>query len=134
MHRLRLAGVFAVVFLASLYLFCGQTQAQVSGKWRGNWVRQTNGHRGNLNARIRQVDSNHYRAVFRGTFFKVIPFRYSAKLQVVERQSGYTRLAGSQRLGPVMGEFGYEAVVSGNQFQATFHSKNDRGVWQMQRE
>jgi len=134
MHRFKLAGLSAIVVVASFFVFCGQTQAQVSGNWKGSWISHTNGHHGNLNARIRQVDCNHYRAVFRGTFFKVIPFRYSAKLEVVEQQPGYTRLSGSQRLGPPMGDFGYEAIVSGNQFQATFHSKKDRGVWQMTRQ
>ena len=134
MHRLKIAGVLATVVFASLFVFSGETQAQVAGNWRGSWISHTNGHHGNLNAKIRQVDCNHYRAVFRGTFFKVIPFRYSAKLQVVEQQPGYTRLSGSQRLGPIMGDFGYEAIVTGIQFQATFHSKKDHGVWQMQRQ
>ena len=106
--------------------------AQAAGQWKGSWISHSNGHNGKLQARIKQTSCNEYRAVFRGTFFKIVPFRYRAKLQVVERGPGYVRLSGTQRVGS-SGNFGYEAIVSGDRFFATFHSKRDHGIWQMQR-
>ena len=107
--------------------------AQAAGNWQGTWLSESNGHSGKLNARIHQVSPSQYRAVFRGTYFKVLPFRYATTLDVVGCGPGYVQLAGGKKLGPVMGEFRYQACVSGNQFQATFRSKRDHGVWQMRK-
>ena len=127
-------SLLCCALFVSTFCIVNEASAQVAGNWRGSWISQTNGHKGNLNARIRQINSNQYRAVFRGTFFKVIPFRYAAKLDVVERGPGYAKLAGGKKLGAAMGEFRYEACVQGNSFQASYYSKRDNGLWQMQRE
>ncbi|MCO8122285.1 hypothetical protein NHH03_11090 [Stieleria sp. TO1_6] len=100
------------------------------GRWGGSWSSQSTGHQGALRARIRQVDSNTYRALFAGRFAKVIPFVYPAKLQ---RVPGTCNTYQSSTRLPLMGEYRMTATVSEHHFHATFQGRKDRGVFEMSR-
>jgi hypothetical protein len=124
---LRVAIAIAIAVLTNEVGF-GQ---DLSGVWRGNWNSQSTGHRGRLSATFRQDCPGYVNARFRGTFAKVIPFVYRARLQVVHQQPGYMVLAGSKKLGPIMGQFEYYAEVQDGCFSASYSSKRDRGTWIM---
>src|SRR5262245_26324763 len=91
----------------ALFAFAGTASAQppdLSGRWSGHWISETNGHNGPLHARFRQLDSDTYRVAFHGRFAKVVPFWYTTKLQVVGTGEGVVLPSASQNL-PLMGEY-----------------------------
>jgi hypothetical protein len=122
--------LMVVLLGLGLFLTHSAEAASPTGRWSGTWTSQTNGHRGPLRARIRQVDSNTYRALFVGRFAKVVPFVYPAKLERVPGTcSQYTS---SARL-PLFGTYTMNASVSSGRFYATFRGRRDRGVFDMSR-
>jgi hypothetical protein len=118
-----------LAILASSQFSIGQ---ELDGRWHGGWRSCTNGHKGNLNAQFFRLDSNHVKAKFKGTFAKVIPFRYRPVLDIVHEEPGLMVLQGNKKL-PLVGNFQYNATITGNQFNATYRSRRDQGVWQMKR-
>ncbi len=102
----------------------------LDGQWRGHWLSGTTGHRGRLNGSFVQLDSQHVRADFRGTFAKVIPFRYRPVLDIVYSEPNLMIVQGSKKL-PLVGTFHYQATISGNYFDGTYQSRRDQGVWRM---
>ena len=57
----------------------------LNGRWRGKWTDDVRGHEGRLSGRFRDMRDGNYRVTFSGTFRKVIPFVFTTKLKVVER-------------------------------------------------
>ena len=100
-----------------------------AGCWEGSWLSCKTGHHGKLRATFCRLDDNRVEATFSGSFAKILPFRYRAVLDVVEEVPGKIKLRGSQRLGPVMGTFSYEATIEGDRFEATYQSRRDCGKW-----
>lgn len=107
-------------------------EPNLSGRWSGYWVSESTGHTGPLNGRFKQVDDTHYRVVFTGRFFKVIPFRYSQRLEVVGGDGENVFLAGSSRL-PGFGTYEYSANATSRDFHATYQSRRDRGAFILRR-
>jgi hypothetical protein len=119
----------ALVPLAMLLLASSPVVAQppnLSGRWSGRWVSETNGHTGPLHARFRQVDEDTYRVAFRGRFAKVLPFWYTTRLDMVATGDGVVVLAASQRL-PLVGTYSTTATATATDFEATFTSRKDSG-------
>jgi hypothetical protein len=129
------AGSFFVAVAALLLTATTGPAADpdLTGRWSGHWQSNKSNHRGPLRGSFKQIDETHYRVVFTGRFFKVIPFRYAQTLEVTGCQGDQVLLAGSSRLGPVFGTFEYSAVASRCQFVATFYSKRDHGVFVLSR-
>lgn len=133
-HALRRAAVLGVVVVAIMVATAGKASAdENSGTWCGQWVSCKSGHNGPLEATICQVNDHCYRADFRGRFAKILPFRYSVTLNVVERGPGYVRLSGSSYLGRIMGDFCYEAVIENGCLRASYRAKRDWGTWTLKR-
>lgn len=109
------------------------SQPTLPGAWSGSWASHTTGHQGPLHASIRSNSDGNYTATFTGKFFKVIPFRYQMQLNVVSNDGHQMTLAGSKKLGPVMGYYSYRATVTGNQLSATYSTKRDRGTFSLRR-
>jgi len=127
--RLQCLAVLTLIALVSVNAQAA-TAASPVGRWAGIWTSQSTGHSGTLRARIRQVDSQTYRALFAGRFAKVIPFVYPAKLnRLAGTASTYTS---STRL-PLLGTYTMRADVSGQRFYATFRGRKDSGVFDMRR-
>lgn len=105
----------------------------LAGQWCGSWVSCKNGHHGKLRATFCRLNDSQVQAVFVGSFAKILPFRYKAVLRVVHEEEGLIKLQGSQKLGPIMGTFCYEATITGDQFQASYRAKRDWGKWTMTR-
>lgn len=127
-RTIQLLAAFALVVLLTQSSFA----QGLDGRWRGGWQSCTNGHKGRLNAQFCRIDSTHVQAKFTGTFGKVIPFRYRPVLDIVYEEPGLIVLQGTKRI-PFGGSFEYNATIAGDQFSATYRSRRDNGVWQMQR-
>lgn len=104
--------------------------AQPSGVWRGYWHSDPTGHRGPINAKIRQLSPDRYEALFYGRFFVVIPFAYRATLT---RVPGTADLFHSSKQMPIVGNYQTTATIRDGHFDANFSSGKDTGVFRMTR-
>ena len=106
---------------------------ELYGRWRdGVWTDSNTGHEGPLRARFRQRDESHYRVVFTGRFFKVIPFRFATTLNVVDRDGDKVIMAGESRVMG-FGRFTYDAVADEHNFNAQYSSRRWRGEFNLHR-
>lgn len=105
----------------------------LTGSWSGRWVSCTNGHNGPMNATFCRLNATQYEVRFNGRFFKLIPFKYTAVLNVTAVEPGRVYLTGSHRLGPVLGTFSYNAWATDSQFVAGYASEKDQGQFIMNR-
>jgi hypothetical protein len=106
----------------------------LSGCWEGTWVSNQSGHKGKLRATITRIDANHYNASFTGTFFKVLPFRYSVVMTVVEDTGDVVHLKGQKDLGKLAGGcYYYTSRATCCCFHTDYCSKKDHGTFDMQR-
>ncbi len=55
-------------------------------------------------------------------------------LEVVGYEGDRVLLAGSHKLGPIMGTFNYSAYATATEFVANYSSKQDRGQFRMSRQ
>ncbi len=122
--------------MAFLLVLAGRpTQAwatDLSGSWSGYWVSDSTGHKGPLRCTLTPVSATSYRADFNGRFFKLIPFRYSVVLDVVQDGDTVT-LSGEHVLGRRLGTFTYHATANGSEFNANYSSCKDEGRFVMTR-
>jgi len=134
---LRMKRTQAILIAAAVLTYFGMIEqcsaTDLSGCWSGHWVSCTNGHKGPLHATFTRIDDTHYRANFRGRFWKFFPFRYSVTLQVIE-EGDVVHLAGSSYLGRIMGTFHYQAEATSRDFSATYNSCKDNGKWVLSRD
>ena len=105
----------------------------ITGCWSGCWKSFCNGHTGKLNARIVKCDACHYKCTFSGTFFKVVPFVYTATLTVTGYGDGVVYFRSSRNMPMFGGEFSMCGNASGCKFTANYRSPKDRGVFSMTR-
>lgn len=110
---------------------CMACVPNLEGRWSGYWESDETGHTGPLRARVEKIDSFHYRVVFCGRFWKVVPFRYGSELAVTGKGHGVVCLGGSERLGPIMGDFSYNARATNNQIVLCYKSRKDHGRFVM---
>lgn len=128
--RLRLALVgLALVLPATTTALA----TDLTGCWTGSWESCTSGHSGPLNATFTRCGETEYRVKFSGRFLKVIPFRYTVTLAVVEDRGDEVVLAGSSYLGRLFGTFSYHATATEGRFTADYTSKKDDGTFRMTR-
>ncbi len=125
-----LAFAISLVFLATSAKADDQL---LDGCWSGSWQSCTTGHGGPLSASFCRIGPEHVQASFRGKFARILPFRYYAVLRIVHEEPGSMVLAGSQRLGPIMGTFEYQATIRDGNFQATYSSRRESGNWTLSR-
>jgi hypothetical protein len=107
--------------------------ADLSGCWTGSWQSCTTGHKGPLRAEFTRCGADAYRVTFSGRFFKVIPFTYTVRLDVVSEDADGVVLAGSSYLGRMFGSFSYRATADECRFTANYSSKKDSGVFRLAR-
>ena len=107
--------------------------ADLSGAWSGCWVSTSTGHSGPLQATFTPCGGGRYAVVFSGRFFKILPFRYSVTLRVVEDRGDAVTLAGSSFLGRLFGTFTYRADATDCHFEASYSSKKDAGIFRLDR-
>ena len=105
----------------------------LSGSWSGCWQSTSTGHSGPLRATFTPCGADRYAVEFSGRFFKILPFRYSVTLRVVEDRGDRVTLAGSSFLGRLFGTFCYRADATDCHFEARYSSKKDAGVFRLER-
>lgn len=124
-------------FVSSLFLVGAfalpASAVDLSGCWTGSWQSCTTGHAGVLRARFTRCGDTRYRVDFSGRFCKLLPFRYSVTLDVVEDCGDRVTLSGSSYLGRMFGTFGYTASADGGTFTAGYTSKKDAGRFDLRR-
>jgi len=122
------AMLFAMVWMAGI---APCSAADLSGYWEGRWQSCQTRHNGVLRATFCRLNATQYRVDFSGRFFKILPFRYSVVLNVVEDRGDVVRLQGSSYLGKRFGTFYYDATVTGCTFNASYTSCKDDGWFRM---
>jgi hypothetical protein len=116
----------------TLVLTSSAAATDLSGCWEGYWKSCSTGHHGKLRATICKVSETQYSARFSGTFFRLIPFRYSTMLNASDDGKTVT-LTGSSYLGRLMGTFHYDGTADHCNFDMTYNSCKDHGVFKMSR-
>jgi hypothetical protein len=106
--------------------------ADLSGRWHGDWLSCQTGHHGRLSARFCKISDTCYRVYFTGTFWAVIPFRFTVNLAASEQPDGTVVLSGSPRL-PFFGTFDFAAIATDYDFRATYSTTRDRGRFTLRR-
>src|SRR5688500_4831909 len=99
----RVLSVVALLVLPSVGFAqypCAPSVPDLSGRWSGYWISDTNGHRGPLRATFTPLGPDAYRVTYRGRFALVVPFRYTTTMNVVGAGDGVVVLAAERRLGP----------------------------------
>lgn len=135
----RRVWLLAPVMLAGACWSAATTQAaecgpDISGCWNcGSWHSCCTGHKGNLRAVIRRCDASHYECTFSGTFFKVIPFRYTVTLQVTRVEAGVVYFRASRNIPLFGGSFNCSGYATACKFHANYCSPKDRGTFTMSR-
>lgn len=104
----------------------------LSGCWNGCWRSHCTGHHGKLRATLCKCGPCSYQATFSGTFFGVIPFRFSDTLTVTQCADGTVQLRAGRKL-PFFGQFCMCASATCCKFTANYTAKKDRGVFVMSR-
>jgi hypothetical protein len=126
--------LFVLAWLAVTFLFAGGSAvaADLSGSWSGYWISDSTGHRGPLRCTLTPLSDGSYQADFSGRFFKILPFRYSVILSVL--QDGDTvYLSGAHQLGRRLGTFYYNAEADSCNFVASYSSCKDHGRFVLSR-
>jgi hypothetical protein len=109
----------------------------IEGPWQGEW-RSNSGHNGQLRCLLarQSASPDSYHARFEAKFWGIFTAHYDTALRVKAGGSDplTTHLAGDHDLGWLAGGvYHYEATVTPTQFDATYKSKADQGVFHMRR-
>lgn len=102
----------------------------LSGCWSGGWCSTKTGHKGPLQAQFVRQSDDSYVVHFSGKFFKIMPFKYTVVLNVVEEGDTVT-LRGDSYLGRIFGWFHYEASATQSEFVANYSSCKDCGQFRL---
>jgi hypothetical protein len=106
----------------------------ICGSWDcGSWRSFCNSHHGKLRATISRCDACHYKCTFSGTFFGIIPFRYTATLTVTGYGDGVVYFRSSRNMPMFGGQFSMCGQATSCRFTANYRSPKDKGVFSMTR-
>jgi hypothetical protein len=104
-----------------------------TGCWEGCWASHTSSHNGRLSAIITRCTDTSYHVRFHATFFKLFSYEYEITMQAVERD-GTWYFSGQKDLGKLAGGmYTYHATVTPCDFNATYRTCKDHGVFVMHR-
>lgn len=133
LRRLHPVRTVAAALLGLVLVAAPAGAVDLSGSWSGTWSSTSTGHSGPLRATFTPCGEGRYSVDFAGRFFKILPFRYSVTLRVVEDRGDSVVLAGSSWLGRMFGTFSYRADADACSFEACYTSKKDAGVFRLSR-
>ncbi len=106
---------------------------RVAGCWEGRWHSDVNHHQGRLRAIIEREAEGRYRARFKATYWRFLPFEFEMPLTVTPSAGGY-EFSGEADLGLLAGGvFSYSGSIRGNTFMASYRSRKDHGTFWMER-
>ncbi|MCA9237856.1 MAG: hypothetical protein KDA44_20420 [Planctomycetales bacterium] len=128
--RRRFAAVLMVLVLAAA---AQSHAATLCGHWKGEWHGCTDGLHGTVNAKITKIDACHYKAVFWGRAFKVMPYRYTSTLTAwKDPESGKMRFKVKQKLG-IWSWYWMKGWSDNCTFFARYHTDDHVGYFKMKR-
>jgi len=127
-------GSLLLSVLALLFSSPSARAACLEGTWKGHWIGCTDGFKGTVKARITKCDSTHYRAVFTGRAFKVMPYRYTAILIAhKDPETGHVHFKCTQKL-PIWGCYWMRGTATNCKFTARYHTDDHIGLFTMVRQ
>lgn len=97
------------------------------GVWRGEWTSGSTGHRGPMRVVVRPKSDGSYQARFTGRFLVVVPFAYKVDMHRSHDSHGHVQYVASKKLGPLLGSYTMNTMVSGSQWMGSFQAAGDRG-------
>ena len=105
----------------------------IAGRWVGEWVSESTGHRGELRCALVPVSQAVYQACFYAAYSKFFRVGYVTELKV-ESTEGKTRLKGEEDLGALAGGiYRCEGEATPDEFNCRYSCKYDHGVFQLRR-
>jgi hypothetical protein len=120
--------------LALLYSSPIARAACLEGTWKGHWIGCTDGLKGTVKARITKCDATHYKAIFTGRAFKVMPYRYTAILTAhKDPETGNVHFKCTQKL-PIWGCYWMRGTATKCKFTARYHTDDHVGKFTMVRQ
>ncbi len=104
----------------------------IAGSWEGRWVSESNGHNGRLRCIVSAEENGGYDFHFWARW-NVFAGTYHVEPVVTGANERY-EFTGSKSLGRLVGgEYSFEGVIDGNQFNARYRSRIDHGRFEMTR-
>lgn len=108
--------------------------ADITGRWRGTWTSQADGHTGDLRCLITQKDEHTYHARFVATYAGFMHFGYELDLIGDKRMDEWVTFQGHANLGFLAGgEYRYEGLANSAKFICDYTSSADHGQFNMSR-
>src|SRR5687767_8702042 len=93
--------------------------APIGGVWRGEWLSDKNGHRGELRGLLTLQEDGRYQARFKARFWKIFTYTSTAYFEMQSHHDGY-EFSGTAKLGWLAGgEYFYEGRVNPESFFST---------------
>jgi hypothetical protein len=110
-----------------------EKQDGIAGRWVGEWVSDSSGHRGELKCVLVPVSSGIYRAYFYAAFSRFFRVGYATELKA-ELTRDRVNLKGEEDLGALAGGV-YRCVgeAAGDEFNCKYSCKYDHGVFRLRR-
>jgi limonene-1,2-epoxide hydrolase len=100
-------------------------------RWQGEWVSETNGHRGVLKCLLTKTESGEYQATFYAVYARLLSVAYSVPLHG-RRDAGKLKLEGQADLGQLAGGiYHYKGEADETAFNCTYRCKYDHGTFQL---
>jgi hypothetical protein len=130
---MRLNRTFLISLSAALLAISTAHADGPEGRWpSGSWFDNNSGHQGPLRGNFRPTNDGNYRAVFKGRFAKVVPFRFATTLHVVGQEGDTTYFAGESKL-PLFGRFTYSGTADACHFNMQYDSRRWQGDFNLER-
>ncbi len=106
----------------------------LQGAWQGTWTSHKTGHTGRLRALVERVSKDSYLIAYQAVYGGALKFEYETRVQVSELGPAHVRFTGTADLGEMAGGvYQYDGTADSRQFQSTYESKGDHGVFEMTR-
>jgi hypothetical protein len=107
-----------------------ESHTGVVGRWEGSWLSSVNQHTGKLKCIVSETASEEYDFHYWARW-SLFSWTYHLKLPI-EETDAITTFSGTKNLGKLAGgAFEFDGRVEGNQFEASYDSKFDRGQFSM---
>lgn len=106
----------------------------MAGLWRGEWISNATGHKGELRCIMTQLGAGRYSAFFHARYMRLLRVCYETEL-VGTVEDGIFRFSGEQDLGRLAGGvYRYEGEADASNFVSTYESRYDHGEFRLSRE
>jgi hypothetical protein len=101
------------------------------GRWRGEWVSKTTGHRGPLRCVIATHGPDQWRATFHAGYAKVLRACYATQLHVVQKDDKWI-FSGRTDLGKLAGGvYEYDGTATVDFLVSRYRSPGDQGEFRL---